>query len=90
MSFLGVYSAALLQMKPLSERHFKIPYILQADNEDIDFEILDYSPMGGVKISCDEDLKESDTITIGSARFAKTLATCVWQQGNTYGLNFAA
>ena len=64
--------------------------LLQTGGEDIGCEILDYSPMGGVKISCDEGLKESGTIAISSARFAKTLATCVWQQGNTYGLNFAA
>ena len=76
-------------------RHFtrlktvQLQGLVQTDNEAIGCEILDYSPMGGVKISCDEGLKEADTIAISSARFAKTLATCVWQQGNTYGLNFA-
>lgn len=77
-------------------RHFtrmktqKLQGLVQTDTEAIGCEILDYSPLGGVKINCDEGLKESDTIAISSARFAKTLATCVWQQGNTYGLHFAA
>ena len=77
-------------------RHFtrlkteQLKGLLQIDEAAIACEILDYSPLGGVKISCDKGLKESDTIAISSARFAKTLATCVWQQGNTYGLHFAA
>ncbi|OUS10567.1 hypothetical protein A9Q90_00990 [Gammaproteobacteria bacterium 54_18_T64] len=77
-------------------RHFtrlktaKLQGLLQTDKEAIGCEILDYSPLGGVKINCDQGLHEADTIAISSARFAKTLATCVWQQGNTYGLHFAA
>ena len=77
-------------------RHFtrlntvQLQGLVQTDTEAMGCEILDYSPLGGVKISCDQGLKESDTIAISSARFAKTLATCVWQQGNTYGLHFAA
>ena len=77
-------------------RHFtrlsttQLQGLVQIDSEAIGCEILDYSPLGGVKINCDQGLKESDTIAISSARFAKTLATCVWQQGNTYGLHFAA
>ncbi len=77
-------------------RHFtrlktqQLQGLLQTDKQAIGCEILDYSPLGGVRISCDEGLKKSDTIAISSARFAKTLATCVWQQGNTYGLHFAA
>ncbi|OUS14109.1 hypothetical protein A9Q89_01180 [Gammaproteobacteria bacterium 53_120_T64] len=77
-------------------RHFtrlktvQLQGLLQTDKEAIGCEILDYSPLGGVKISCDQGLSEADTIAISSARFAKTLATCVWQQGNTYGLHFAA
>ena len=77
-------------------RHFtrlkteQLKGLMQTDKEAIACEILDYSPLGGVRVHCDEGLKKSDTIAISSARFAKTLATCVWQQGNTYGLHFAA
>jgi len=77
-------------------RHFtrlktkRLQGLVQTDKEAIGCDILDYSPLGGVRISCDEGLQESDTIAISSARFAKTLATCVWQRGNTYGLHFAA
>ena len=77
-------------------RHFtrlktsQLQGLVQTDTEAIGCKILDYSPLGGVKISCDQGLQASDTIAISSARFAKTLATCVWQRGNTYGLNFAA
>jgi len=77
-------------------RHFtrlkteQLKGLMQTDKEAIACEILDYSPLGGVRVHCEQGLNESDTIAISSARFAKTLATCVWQQGNTYGLHFAA
>ncbi|MBQ0719924.1 MAG: DUF2235 domain-containing protein [Gammaproteobacteria bacterium] len=64
--------------------------LVQKEKEAIGCQILDYSPLGGVRIQCDETLEASDTLAISSARFAKTLATCVWQKGNTYGLHFAA
>jgi len=64
--------------------------LVQTEQETISCEIIDYSPLGGVKVHCDEDLKEAGGLAISSGRFAKTLATCVWQQGNTYGLHFAA
>ncbi len=63
---------------------------VQIDKESVDCEILDYSALGGVQVHCSKALKKSDTIAISSPRFAKTLATCVWQKGNTYGLKFAA
>jgi len=77
-------------------RHFtrlktqQLKGLMQTDKQAIACEILDYSPLGGVRVHCEQGLNESDTIAISSARFAKTLATCVWQQGSTYGLNFAA
>ena len=77
-------------------RHFtrlkteQLKGLMQTDKAAISCEILDYSPLGGVRVHCEQGLNESDTIAISSARFAKTLATCVWQQGSTYGLHFAA
>ena len=77
-------------------RHFsrlkasQLQGIAQTDKESVTCEILDYSSLGGVRVRCDKALDKSDSIAISSARFAKTLATCVWHKGNTYGLQFAA
>lgn len=77
-------------------RHFsrletqKIDGSIQVDNHSVACHILDYSPLGGVKIQCYGEIKNTKNIVISSGRFAKTLATCVWKKGNTYGLQFAA
>jgi hypothetical protein len=63
---------------------------VQADEQVAKCKIIDYSPMGGVKVECEEDLELVDSIVISSSKFAKTLATCAWKKGNTYGLRFAA
>ena len=63
---------------------------VQADQQVAACRILDYSPMGGVRVECEEDLGLADDITISSSKFAKTVATCAWKKGNTYGLKFAA
>jgi len=63
---------------------------VQADNQVAACSILDYSPLGGVRVECEEDLGLADSIVISSSKFAKTLATCAWKKGNTYGLKFAA
>ena len=64
--------------------------ILQSDQEAVVCKILDFSPLGGARVTCEQDLQESDELAISSPRFAKTLATCAWQKGNTYGLRFSA
>ena len=52
--------------------------------------ILDYSPLGGVRVQCDDNLDNGADITISSSKFDKTLATCAWKKDNIYGLHFAA
>lgn len=63
---------------------------IKIDSQTTSCEILDYSPLGGVRVKCDGELDKLDEITISSSRFAKTLATYAWKKGNIYGLNFAA
>ena len=63
---------------------------IKSDERDLSCDILDYSPLGGVRVECDDDLDISDAVAISSSKFAKTLATCEWKDGNTYGLKFAA
>ncbi|WP_281557747.1 DUF2235 domain-containing protein [Thalassomonas sp. RHCl1] len=63
---------------------------IQIDQQQTPCKILDYSPLGGARVQCDNELDKLEKITISSAKFAKTLATCAWKKDNIYGLNFAA
>ncbi|TQV76563.1 DUF2235 domain-containing protein [Aliikangiella marina] len=62
---------------------------VQTENQVASCRILDYSPLGGVRVECEEDLELADSIVISSSKFAKTVANCAWKRGNTYGLRFA-
>ena len=64
--------------------------LLQVDDKAVSCEILDYSREGGAKIQCNHGLAVSDTLAVSWGEFTETLATCVWHEGNLYGLKFAA
>jgi hypothetical protein len=68
----------------------KLRGAILTDTQTSSCEILDYSPLGGVRVQCDSELDKLDSITISSPRFAQTLATCAWKKDNIYGLHFAA
>ena len=63
---------------------------IENGNETVTCQILDYSPKGGARVQCQNELEVADSISICSPKFDKTVATLAWKKDNIYGLKFAA
>ncbi len=62
---------------------------IEQGKQTVDCTVLDYSPLGGVRIECDKPIKNNGVVTVSTPHFAKTVARLAWQQDKSYGLAFA-